>query len=176
MSARVFRLYPEEQRWWSFNDYGAVLDVMAELKPKRVLEFGPGSSTLALIEGGAEYIATCEDDAKWFGVYAERLGQKFNGIVDVVRYTWADPLSIPSVDEQRFDLALIDGPHNVSRRVAVLRYALARCAAVLIPTEDSDEHGGLRAAIAREAELAGASVRFMETGPLSGGFAMVTPC
>lgn len=171
-----FRLYPEEQRWWSFEDYGAVLDTMRERQPKRVLEFGPGSSTLALIEGGAARIDTCEDNEDWARVYDARLVAKFPEIVHLHRYTWNDPMSIADLDDQFFDLALIDGPFTTPRRRAVIEYAIRRSRAVLVPTED---HGRTHASYLRPylmdlAHGVGLTLEIRETGPLSGGFALLT--
>lgn len=166
-----FRLYPEEQRWWSFADYGAVLDVMQRLKPKTVLEFGPGSSTLALIEGGAQRIDSCEDSQDWFDVYHERLERRFPAVVKLRRYVWADPLKVGRL-AARYDMALIDGPHGTARRPAVLEFCLARAAAVLLPTEETGSRV-LRAAIVSIAAKHGRSLEFMETGPLSGAFALI---
>src|SRR3954468_3676950 len=98
-----FALYPEELRWWSFNDYGAVLQVMQRLGPRRVLEFGPGSSTLALIEGGATHIDSCEDDPVWFNTYTVRLQKKCPRIVTLRPYTWSDPVTVPGVDDKVYD-------------------------------------------------------------------------
>jgi len=174
---RTFRLYPEERHWFSFNDYGAVLDAMAKLtaagKPiARVLEFGPGSSTLALIEGCATTIDTCEDDPVWATTYEERLQAVYPQIVRVRRYIWAHPLSVPGVDGQRYDLALIDGPLGSDRRADVLRYCLDRCDAVLLPTEDRNRK--VREAIVSIAAERGLVADIWETGPLSGGFALLT--
>jgi len=174
--AGPFTLYPEERHWWSFNDYGAVVDAMARLKASgasvdRVLEFGPGSSTLALIEGGAAYIDTLEDDPVWAKTYEERLQAKYP-IVHVRRYAWSVPLTIPAVDGERYDLALIDGPLGSDRRSDALRYALDRCAAVLMPTEDRNRR--VREGIEAIAAERGLHVDIRETGPLSGGFALVT--
>lgn len=168
-----FRLYPEERHWWSFNDYGAVLDVMRERTPARVLEFGPGSSTLALIEGGAAHIDTCEDNPDWATVYEERLARKFLGQVFLHRYSWSDPITIPSIDDQRYELALIDGPLGTQHRGPVVRYAMARCDAVLVPTEDLNRH--FRQELKDIAASAGWQIAIRETGPLSGGFALLTP-
>lgn len=168
-----FRLYPDEQSWWSFADYQAVLDVMARLRPDTVLEFGPGSSTLALIEGGATRIDTCEDDRIWYDVYEPRLARRFPAIVRLHRYVWSDPLRIPALDDQRYDLALIDGPFNTPRRPAVLEYALARCAAVLMPTEEYKTAPMLRPLITAIAANTGRSLEIVETGPLSGAFALI---
>jgi hypothetical protein len=171
-----FVLYPTEKHWWSLADYGAVLGTVRAIKARRVLEFGPGSSTLALIEGGASTIDTCEDDPKWLDVYRRRLGMKFAGVVEVRAYTWADPLTIPALDGERYDLALIDGPHDTPRRPAVLEYCLQRCRAVLIPTEDHKVSSPpLRPHIARLADVYRASVEIRETGALSGAFALMIP-
>jgi hypothetical protein len=170
---RTFALYPEERHWWSFNDYGHVLDTVRALGAKRILEFGPGSSTLALIEGGATHIDTCEDQADWAEVYEDRLQGKYPSIVHVRRFVNADPLSIPAIDDERYDLALIDGPLGTQQRGPAIRYSMARCTAVLVPTEDRNRY--FRGEIAAIAEAAGWEMAVTDTGPLSGGFALLTP-
>jgi hypothetical protein len=169
---RTFALYPEARHWWSLADYGAVLDTMLERKPRRVLEFGPGSSTLALIEGGARTVDTCEDSPDWAAVYEDRLQGKYPEVVHVHRYTWSDQLSIPAIDGQTYDLALIDGPLGTDRRPTVVEYCLDRCEAVLLPTEDSNPR--LRQFLHELAEARGLDLVIRETGPLSGGFALLT--
>lgn len=173
----TFALYPEEAGWWSFNDYQAVLDVMAQVAHRRVLEFGPGSSTLALIEGGAERIDTCEDNEDWARVWDERLVLRFPMKVYQHRYTWSETLSVnPLVDASLYDLALIDGPHTTPKRPPVIRYCLERCHRVLVPTEDDGrKHKSyLRPILAELAAEYEAEIEFRETGPLSGGFALLT--
>lgn len=170
-----FALYPEEHHWWSFTDYGAVLGVMEQLRPRRVLEFGPGNSTRALIEGGAEQIDACEDNPIWFNVYQERLGAKFPGRVRFVPYTWAPTLSIPDIDDERYDLALIDGPFGTENRPPVIAYCLQRCQRVLVPTEDhKNGYGHLRGHIKDLAQRFGRRIDWIESGPLSGAFALLT--
>lgn len=172
-----FRLYPVAQHWWSLADYGAVLDITRRLQPKTVLEFGPGSSTLSLIEGGAGHIDCCEDDPKWFDVYRRRLQSAYPGAVEMIAYDWADPVAIPAVDGKLYDMALIDGPRTTENRVAVLDYCLQRCAAVLIPLEESpDRHGlgYLRPHVMAAATSYGRTVDLIESGPLSGTFALLT--
>lgn len=166
-----FKLYPEERHWWSFNDYGHVLDVVRARGAKRILEFGPGSSTLALIEGGATTIDTCEDNPDWAQVYEDRLAGRFPEIVRVHRYEpgTAGPLGLKG----GYDLGLIDGPLGTQNRGPAIRYAIARCAAVLVPTEDRNPSH--RAEIRSIAEAYGWSMTVTETGPLSGGFALLTP-
>lgn len=172
---RTFALFPEETHFWSFTDYQAVLDVMARLKPVRVLEFGPGSSTLALVEGGAQIVDACEDDAAWAGIYEDRLAKRFPDVVQIHRYVYYDPMLIPAIEGQAYDLALIDGPHRTQTRRAPLVFALRRCAHVLMPTEDGTPgHQSLRPMITEEAERHAFEIEWMETGPTSGGFALLT--
>jgi hypothetical protein len=149
---------------------------MTRLHPKRVLEFGPGSSTLALIEGGASKIDTCEDDPKWEGVYRQRLEARYPAIVKLHAYQWSDPISISGLDREAWDLGLIDGPLGTPRRFAAIEYCVQRCAAVLVPTEDDGrKHKSfLRPIIEDIASRHDRAVEYMETGPLSGGFALLT--
>lgn len=170
-----FKLYPQEQRWWSFQDYQAVLDAMAKTGAKRILEFGPGSSTLALIEAGAEHIECCEDDPQWGRVYQERLADRFPGIVTIRPYTFADPLEIPDLVGRTFDMALIDGPRGTENRPVVLRYVLTRCRWVLMCCEEWQTRAWLRPIILEAAHEAGRPVEFTVTGPLSGAFALIGP-
>ncbi len=175
MKQPPFKLYPEEKHWWSFQDYSAVLTIMERLHPARVLEFGPGNSTLALIEGGAAHIDCCEDNPIWFNTYKERIADAYPAIVRFVPYEWSDPVSIPAIDAERYDLALIDGPHGTLNRPAVIAYCLQRCAAVLVPTEEiAYGKGALRPHIQRLGDAFGFDIEWMETGPLSGGFALLT--
>jgi len=180
----TFKLYPKKAeelgistRWWSANDYQAVLDAMAKTGAKRCLEFGPGSSTLALIEGGATSVDTCEDNPDWAGVYEARIGQHFPEVVRLHRYEWPEGkgLSIPALKKQRFDLTLIDGPHGTERRPDVVRYALARSTWVLVPTEEFKTRAWMRPLIQEIADKAGRPVEFRETGPLSGAFGLIGP-
>lgn len=173
---RSFRLYPEERHFWSFSDYGAVLDVMKRLCPRTVLEFGPGSSTLALIEGGAETVDCCESDPHWFSVYRTRLECLYDSVT-LYAYDWAAPLSIPALDRRAYDLALIDGPLETELRPACIAYALERCTAVLVPLEEKPEQAGqgyLRQVVAVLALERGRDLEITETGPLAGAFALMT--
>jgi hypothetical protein len=176
---RKFELYPEERHWWSFNDYGAVLDLMLEHQAKRVLEFGPGSSTLALIEGGAEHIDTCEDDPDWAATYEDRLVKRFPAIVHLHRYearlaAGGDKpqprISIPAIDKSTYDLALIDGPHDTEMRVPSLNYALRRAAVVVL----ADDYGpNLRARLDQLLKKRSHVLERRETGPLAGAFTII---
>lgn len=169
-----FKLYPEEKHWWSFSDHRAVMDTMRQLQPKRVLEFGPGSSTLALIEGWAESIDCLEDDPKWLGVYRDRLERTYPDVVRMHAFTWSDPLEIPALADHRWDLALIDGPLRTPMRPPVIAWCLARCTAVLVPTEDYHCTPMLRPFLEEIAAQGAWQVAYRETGPHSGGFALLT--
>lgn len=174
-SPHRFSLYPEATSWWSFADYATVLTVMGRLTPKRVLEFGPGSSTLALIEGGAELVDCCEDDPVWFATYCTRLEDVYPA-VHMRPYNLSALLSIPGVDNQRYDLALIDGPRETARRAAVVGYAMERCAHVLVPLECAGGSLIMRETVTHFARLYRRPVEWMEdTGPLAGAFALVGP-
>lgn len=170
-----FALYPEEQHWWSYADYRCVLGVVRRLHAVRVLEFGPGSSTLALIEGGATHIDCCEDHPDWLATYRERLEARFPRFVRMHPYTWADPVRVRTIHgAHRYDLALIDGP-NIDQRPAVIEYCLARSEWVLFPTEDHETAPSLRALAPEIAARHSRPLEIMDTGPLSGGFALLGP-
>lgn len=175
---RQFRLYDPGAHWCSASDFGAIVDVTERLKPRTVLEFGPGWSTLALIEGGAESIVGCEDKAHWLEVWIERL-RPHQEQIRMVGYTWADPLPItaPVLGRETFDLGLVDGPAETEKRIAVLEFCLQRCAAVLIPLEETPAlrgQGYLRPRALTMAERYGWRVELTDTGPLAGTFALLT--
>lgn len=127
---RTFRLFPEDYSWWTFEDYDSLLTAMERFKPRSVLEFGPGGSTLALIEGGAESIDSCEYDPEWLTVYRQRIGAKY-AHVHLHPFADADPLSIPGLDDRRFDLAFVDAPKVTPTRLPAIRYAQAHAGVVL---------------------------------------------
>lgn len=172
--ARKFKLYPQEVRWCSFGDYGAIMDITAALKAQTVVEFGPGSSTLALIEAGATRIVCCEDDPKWFAVYHERLEKKYPAVT-MLAYTWSDPVSIPGLEGHRFDMALVDGPHGTLNRPAVIEWCVDHADVVVVATEDvAYGRSALRPHISRIAEASGRVVEWMDApGSLAGCYAVM---
>lgn len=167
-----FKLFPEEAHFWSFNDYRCVRDVTHRLQARSVLEFGPGNSTLALIEGGATKVDTCEDDPVWAGTYIDRIVKRFPAIVTMMHYTWTDPVSVPMVDGERYDMALIDGPFGTERRPAVIEYCIARCDHVLVCCEDL-KGPGLKRAILDIALKHRLGYEHMVTGRLAGSFILL---
>ncbi len=54
-----FELYKAETPYLRFEDYGLIIEEVKRANAKTALEFGPGASTLALIESGLEHIVTC---------------------------------------------------------------------------------------------------------------------
>lgn len=176
MTDRAFRLYPREEHFCSFADYGAILDTVERVGAKRVLEFGPGHSTLALIEGGATHIDCVEDDPAWFTVWRARLAAKYPGVVHLRPYVWRDPPRILGVDGESYDLGLIDGPQNTELRPIAIKYCLARCRRVLVPLEEMEIGSGhLRPFVERIAAEAGRPLHIAPTGPLAGAFALIGP-
>jgi hypothetical protein len=173
MNARRFRLYPDQQHWWSFEDYGFVVSTVENLKAKSVLEFGPGSSTLALIEGGAQRIISCEDDPGWATVYRERLQNRFPAHVRIEPFIWSESIYIRAVERSTFDLALVDGPARTSKRGAVVDYCLRRCRSVLVPLECASGDETMREACMKLAQKYGRPLEVTETGPLAGAFALI---
>lgn len=125
-----FRLFPEELRWWSFADYGQLLAIVERFRPRRVLEFGPGGSTLALVEGGAGLVDTLEDDPAWMHVQRKRVADHL-AVVNLHPYRHAEPLVIPGIDEQRYDLSFVDGPRETPRRPVEIAYAAERSRVVV---------------------------------------------
>lgn len=171
-----FRLFSQPEHFCSFADYGHILETTRRIKPRSVLEFGPGWSTLALIEGGANSIESCEDDRAWAATWRERIEVAHRAIVQIHEYRWPHlPFALRNAARPRyFDLALVDGPHDLSLRPAVVAHCLAVCDWILVPTEES-EGPALRAEVLGLAVKAGREVEWNETGPLAGGYALVHP-
>lgn len=157
--------------WWSAADRAVVMAVCATLHPVTAVEFGPGSSTLALLEGTVSHIDACEDDPNWADVADERLAGHYPERVRVVRYVWTDPLDIPEL-AATYDLALIDGPRTTMNRIACATLAFARCTAVLSPVEHSNRD--YRPALEATARAAGRTGVFFAAGEPSGGFLLFT--
>lgn len=151
---RMFALYAKEARVFTFDDYAALLDECRRLRPRNVLEFGPGASTLALIEAGCESIVTCEYQDRWFTEAVERL--KLYPQVIVCRYDNAADVVVHDLPRMDFDLAFVDSPlgiearrhvdldgHAGCSRLNTLLFAL-RCAPVVL-FHDAKREGEQRA-------------------------------
>lgn len=168
-----FRLYPVEQHWCSFNDYGAILAIVRRLDARTVLEFGPGNSTLALVEGGATLIDAVEDDPHWLAVWEDRLARRFPGVVHLHAYDATDEAIWP-IHSRKYDLALVDGPRDVSERPSWIAYAARRARHVLVPLEMGD--GDFLAVVVPDlADVIGRTWERIETGPLAGAYGLIGP-
>jgi hypothetical protein len=124
---RTFRLFPEEQRWWSFADHEQLMRLVEEVQPRSVLEFGPGSSTLSFIEGGAEHITTCENDPAWIAHFNPTLAPH---LISIVPFVLADPITMPMIDGLIYELGFVDGPNGSGNRREAIAYAHAHCMVV----------------------------------------------
>lgn len=166
----MFQFYNEERRIFEFVDYGALLDECRRVKPSRVLEFGPGASTLALVEAGVPEIHTCEHQDRWFGAAAEMLAP--HPAVKLHRYINEAKVSVPTLPAGMFDLAFVDGPVGLEARSAprfpgqenmsrwnTLAFALSRADIVLLhDAKREHEQNSLR-----ELERIGYRVEMIDT-------------
>lgn len=106
----MFKLYHKERTIFSFEDYAALMKLVEEIGAKRVLEFGPGISTLALIEAGVEVIDSYEYDSTFLASAQERF-QAYPQVT--VRRFYNASLCVvldPPPDARRYALAFVDSP------------------------------------------------------------------
>lgn len=113
-----FKLYPyPEKSTLSLKDYGLIMQAVAG--KKRILEIGPGLSTYALIEAGAEEIVTLEHEQGWFDKAVENY--KAYPQVKVLHYGNEAPVAVvyeKDFDQHAtFDIALVDSPKGFSHKV-----------------------------------------------------------
>lgn len=107
----MFEMYParHELNIFRYAEYGALLSAVRELKPTSMLEFGPGVSTVALLEAGCDKIVTCEYDRRWLARMRRKLGRYRN--VKVVHYYNRVDRVVPTIgDDEMFDAAFVDSP------------------------------------------------------------------
>lgn len=107
-------LYPNETLQLQRAEYEYIIAACKKINAKSALEFGPGSTTLALIEAGLERIVTCEHIDKWYEAAKERF--KDYKQVQVVRFRNEAPIA--RVDELlgQFDIGLVDAPSGYTGR------------------------------------------------------------
>jgi len=104
----MFKLYTEERPTFRFQDYGTLISRVQGDGAKTALEFGPGISTLALIEAGLERVVTLEYDPEWFDKAKERFREYPQ--VEVRRF-WDEPEARAELEpDERFDVAFVDSP------------------------------------------------------------------
>jgi hypothetical protein len=109
----MFKLYTVEQDCLPFRDYAALLKEFQGVKT--ALEFGPGVSTLALIEAGVEKIVTLEHLAEWYDKALEKF--KDYPQVTVARYADEPSIAAAEVAFQDFDIAFVDSPKGFTHEV-----------------------------------------------------------
>jgi hypothetical protein len=153
----MFELYTEEHRIFEFEDYGAILDECAKLKPLTVLEFGPGISTYAFVEAGVERIATCE----YKDAYLQKAIEDFKQWphVTVHRFLNNADVEVLGLTRSNYDLAFVDSPVGIESkssprfpgqedcsRLNTCIYALSRAPVILLHDAKRD---GEQATLAR---------------------------
>lgn len=99
---------------------------------KRILEFGPGTSTYAFIEAGCMDIHTCEYAEKWLQITDSR----FRKFPQVKIHAFQNVPEIVIHDLYgRFDLAFVDSPKGIKdgpSRLNTLRFAFERTDQVIL--------------------------------------------
>jgi hypothetical protein len=102
----MFKLYTQERDTLNFHDYATIMKEAAG--KKKVLEIGPGLTTLALIEAGVEKIVSLENDPEWL----EKKREEFKEYPQVTLglYHNKPVVEADRVALQDFELALVDGP------------------------------------------------------------------
>lgn len=112
----MFRLYAQERAIFTFDDYQALMDECHRLGAHSALEFGPGASTLALVEAGLDRIVTLEHDPKWRAIATERCAA--HPQVRVLAYSNARTIDPKLLAGEALDLAFVDSPVGIEARSA----------------------------------------------------------
>lgn len=110
----MFKLYTEETKTLSFEDYATILKECAALGAKTALEFGPGYSTLALIEAGLDRIVSLEHNDEWLDKMAIRFADYPQ--VEVKRYQ-DEPEATADLGDESFDVAFVDSPQGFTYEI-----------------------------------------------------------
>jgi hypothetical protein len=122
----MFDLFRTEQAVFTFDDYAALMGAVRGMK--RVLEFGPGASTLAMIEAGVEHIVSAECNPRWEAAAKERLKDYVDaGRVEIVQFTNTVPVTFRPNVEGPFDLVFVDSPVGIEARSAVRHRGQENC-------------------------------------------------
>lgn len=116
--------------WWTRADHDALAAVIRRARPRTVLEFGSGVSTLTFLVEGVAWIDTFDDHPGWYDFHAPMF--RPHPRIHPHLYRRRDPLYLPQVRTPRYDLAFVDGPRWARDRKPELVYARDRCAAVAV--------------------------------------------
>jgi hypothetical protein len=143
-SVGVFSLYKREQSVFTFDDYAVLLSEAKRVNAMRVLEFGPGNSTLAWIEADCDEIISLEHNPKWMAVARDKLSGMHPNL-RLLSYKNAPKINLPELNGKTFDLAFVDSPVGVDlksgtsfpgqencSRLNTLLFALSRTPVVLL--------------------------------------------
>ena len=105
----MFRLYQKEEDTLPFADYQMIMDEVRRIGAKTALEFGPGYTTLALIEAGVEKIVSLESDGEWLEKKRDEL--RIYPQVHIAHYNNSPVVTADPIAEQGvFDIAIVDAP------------------------------------------------------------------
>lgn len=104
----MFELYTQERGTFPFIDYAELMGYARNAKS--ALEFGPGISTLALVEAKVPEIVTLEHASQWRQDARRRLKQFPS--VQVLEYKNVAPVALCASlnGHPQFDLAFVDSP------------------------------------------------------------------
>jgi hypothetical protein len=98
---------------FSAHDNTMLVAEVRRIGAKTALEFGPGASTLALVDAGLEKIVTLEHDPDWLATQADKF--KDLSQVRVARYV-DDPI-VTADENGEFDIAFVDSPQGFHYRI-----------------------------------------------------------
>lgn len=111
----MFKLYTEENLTLKFDDYATILRECSALGAKTALEFGPGYTTLALIEAGLIKIVSLEHNEEWFEKMKIRFAEYPQ--VEVRRYQDEPEATADLAADEQFDMAIVDSPQGFNRQI-----------------------------------------------------------
>jgi hypothetical protein len=122
----MFDLFKTEQNVFTFDDYGSLMRAVSGAK--RVFEFGPGASTLAMIEAGVESIVSAECNREWRKKAEDRLRESIEaGRVEIIGFTNSCPVEFDAEIIGEFDIAFVDSPVGIEARSAVRHKGQENC-------------------------------------------------
>ena len=111
----MFKLYPRQLSTLPFIDYAFIIEEVKRLGAKTALEFGPGYTTLALIEAGVEKIVSLEDNREWAAKKREEFAPYPQ--VTVAHYDNKPQVTADPIAAQEFDLAIVDAPAGFTHKI-----------------------------------------------------------
>lgn len=129
--------YPKENlEFWGWavarQDFDVLVCMTRFLNAKRILEFGPWTSTYAFIMWGANYIHSYEEDPD----FADKWSKEFE------KYPWITIFKYPEYEdpEIEYDIAFVDGPRGSDHlsRFDALKYAVKHARVTILHDSKRD--------------------------------------